>query len=299
MNFRVEKFMDYDLPAKENFGINTSIQGFAVSGRFAFNLFHGGLCAVYDLEKKSNAPVGVFRLASYNVGTPDQRYINHANQAMFSDIFLEEGDEFPLLFVTTGNSGEADNDGFIGRCAVERITRAESGFSSKLVQTIIYNNRGIENTRFESPCWGWPASFTDGKFYYIFSARYRTTKAFREFADRNAYIITKFRLPGVSEKKVILTPDDILDQFTAPFDIGFTQGGTLKNGKIYYLFGAGSADYPDAMRVYDLGKREECGKLDLSATIMDGEEPECCAFYGERLLFNTNTGNPKIYEIII
>ena len=53
------------------------------------------------------------------------------------------------------------------------------------------------------------------------------------------------------------------------------------------------------MRVYDLGKREECGKFDLSATIMGGEEPECCAFYGERLLFNTNTGNPKIYEIIM
>lgn len=299
MNFRVEKYMDYDLPAKENFGINTSIQGFAISGKYAFNLFHGGICAVYDLEKKLKAPVGVFQLASFNIGNPDARYINHANQAMFSDIFHEIGDEFPLLFVTTGNSGEADDDGFIGRCAVERITRTENGFSSGLVQTIIYNNKGIENTCFESPCWGWPASFTDGKFYYIFSARYRTTKAFSEFAGRNAYIITKFKLPDTSRKKVILTPGDILDQFTAPFNIGFTQGGTLKDGKIYYLFGAGNEDYPDAMRIYNLERREEHGKLDLSATIMGSEEPECCAFYGEKLLFNTNTGTPKIYEIIM
>lgn len=299
MNFRVEKFMDYDLPTKENFEINTSIQGFAISGKYAFVLFHGGLCAVYGLEKKLKVPVGVFRLASYNIGTPDWRYINHANQAMFSNTFFEAGDEFPLLFVTTGNSGEADDDGFIGRCAVERIRHTENGFSSELVQTIIYNNKGIESIRFESPCWGWPASFTDGKFYYIFSARYRTTKACKEFADRNAYIITKFRLPDISDKKVILMPSDILDQFTAPFNIGFTQGGTLKNGKIYYLFGAGNNDYPNAMRIYDLERHEERGNLDLSEAIMGNEEPECCAFYGERLLFNTNTGTPTIYEIIM
>lgn len=166
MKFAVERFMDYQIPELEAFEINSSIQGFAIHGDLAFELFHGGLCAVYDLGKKQRDPVGVFRLASYNIGTPDNRYINHANQAMFSDIFLEDGDEFPLIFITIGNSGEADDDGFIGRCAVERIRRINGKFCSELVQTIIYNNNGIGRTRFESPCWGWPASFCDGKYYY-------------------------------------------------------------------------------------------------------------------------------------
>ena len=53
------------------------------------------------------------------------------------------------------------------------------------------------------------------------------------------------------------------------------------------------------MRIYDLKKREECGRLDLSKTFMSNEEPECCAFYGGRLIFNTNTSDPKLYEIIL
>lgn len=77
-----------------------------------------------------------------STGNRTDAYSNHVNQAVFSQTFYEEEDAFPLLYVTSGNAGGADEDGYYGRCAVERITMKEQedgtlSFSSELMQTII------------------------------------------------------------------------------------------------------------------------------------------------------------------
>ena len=284
-----ELFMKIDNPTEELVGQRRSVQGFAIHGETGFVLFHTGICAAYDLATRDSKPMGVFKLGSYNEGDPDKRYVNHANDAMFGNTL--EGEEFPLLYVTAGNSGESDERGFIGYCAVEQIRQRHGVYSAETVQRIYYKNDGVENTPYQAPGWGWPASLVDvtGGWYYMLSARYRTKKEF--YKPDNVYIITKFRLPYPAAGDVTLYPTDIVDQYELPFDVFITQGGTIKNGMLYYMFGFGREEYPDAMRVVDLEKRTWALREDLSTAPFADEEVECCAFYGEDLLINTQKEN--------
>ena len=83
-------------------------------------------------------------------------------------------------------------------------------------------------------------------------------------------------------------PKDIQDQFTVPFDIPFTQGGMIAGNKLFYTFGAGDAERPDGIRVYDLSRKCLIAGADLQDTIMGAEEIESCSFRGRELICNTN-----------
>ncbi len=287
-------FMEFENPTKEYIGIHRSVQGFGVHGNVGIVLFHTGVGAAYDLISRSKQTIGVFKLGSYNAGDPDNRYTNHANDAMFGPTL--EGEEFPLLYVTAGNSGEADENGYIAYCAVEQIRQSNGVFSSETVQRIYYKNDGIESTPYQAPGWGWPASLVDttGGWYYMLCARYRTKKEFSR--PDNVYIITKFRLPNPKAGDVTLYPSDIVDQFELPFNVFFTQGGTIRKNNIYYMFGCGNETYPNEMRVIDLSKKEYVLCENLSNGPFADDEVECCAFYDDKLLINTQ-GN-KIYQKI-
>jgi len=173
---KITEYMKIDNPTEAFVGERFSYQGLAVHKDIAFASFHTGICAAYDLISKNPAPIGVFKFGSYQKNEPDKRYANHANQGMFTSRYYTESDEFPLLYVTAGNSGESDELGYIGRCTVERISRREGVFTSECVQTIVYNNEGIEATGWQTPGWGWFAHFadTDRGYYYTFSARFRS-----------------------------------------------------------------------------------------------------------------------------
>lgn len=280
-----------------------SAQGMAIHGSLVFQLYHTGVCAIYDLETRDRVPLAVFRLGSYNDGTPDDNYTNHSNQCMFSDRCLD-GNELPLLYVTTGYGTTADDDGYFYRCAVENITldRDENGKiiagHSETVQTVAYKDGGIEDTAFRQPCWGCPAWFIDvkGGSLYMFSAKYRTTAAYKDKWPDNRYIITRFPLPDPADGGfVTLGPKDILDQFDAPFDIPFTQGGMIAGNKLFYSFGNGNSQdylYPDGVRVYDLEKKCLCASIDLKDSVLGTEEVESISFYGDELYINTNA-KPK------
>lgn len=289
---QTELFMPFENPTEAFCGVRRSVQGFSVWGDWGFVLFHSGICAVYDLVTRDPKPLEVFKLASYNPGEPDKRYANHANDMMFGGTL----NGAPLMYITAGNSGEADERGWIAYCAVEAldITRDAEGnphFSTRLVQSIYYQNQGIERTPYQTPGWGWPASLVDvdGGWYYMLSARYRTTKDFVDKYNQNNYIITKFKLPAVTESPqiVTLTPNDIAGQFEAPYDILATQGGTIHDGKLYYTFGFGKVGYPIGMRVFDLHQEKLTARVDFSFTPFGSIEIECCAFYGNQLLVNT------------
>lgn len=285
-------FMEFDNPTEEFTGKKESVQGFAIYEGTGFVLYHTGVCAAYNLDEKNSQPVGVFKLGSYNDGVPDKRYANHANDAMFGDKL--EGEDFPLMYVTAGNSGESDEKGFIGYCAVEQIRLKDGVYSSEEVQRIYYKNDGIENTSFQAPAWGWPASLVDvkGGWYYMFSARYRTKRDMAR--DDNVYIVTKFKLPDPKAGDVTLYPKDIVDQYELPFNVFFTQGGTIYDNKIYFTYGTGKEAHPDELRVIDLDKKEYELCENLTDTPFGNNEIECCAFYNGRLLINTQNG--KLYE---
>lgn len=280
-----------------------SAQGMAIFGNEMFQLYHTGKCAVFDLTSKNSEPLAVFPLGSSNDGIPNADFANHANQCMFSGIYAA-ANSLPLLYVTTGNGTGGDRNGFFYRCAVENVELERdcsgkiNGGKSTLLQMISYANEGIGETSFETPCWGCPAWFVDSAngFIYIFSARFRTTAAFLQYRDINRYIITRFRLPNplAGSRFVLLTAKDILDQFTVPFDILFTQGGMITGDKLYYTFGCGSAYngiYPNGMRVYDLKEKKLYASYDFSNTCFADEEIESCSFYNNQLYINTNA-NP-------
>ena len=289
-------YMEFEKPVQEFLGrertiqnVKYTVQGFAVHKNTGFVLYHSGVGAAYDLCTKEKKPLGVFKLGSYNEGEPDNRWANHANDAMFGG-FLP-GETFPRLYVTAGNSVESDEHGYIAYCAVEQIRCQDGVYSSETVQRIYYKNDGIENSGYRTPGFGWPMSLVDadGGWYYMFSARYRTRK-------ECAHIITKFPLPDPGAGDIILYPKDIVEQFELPFNVFFTQGGTLKDGRIWYMFGCGKDQHPNAMRVIDLKRREYVLCEDLSQTEFGKDEVECCAFFGDRLLINTQSG--KLYEYL-
>lgn len=327
--------------------VQVNVQGMAICGDWMFEANKYGLVHVYDLSAKDpGALVATFKLGSYNDDSKNTEYNNHSNQMMFGATKFDENDPFPLLYVSTGNSGNHDKNGaYIAKCAVERISYdpAKNKWSSETVQIIEFadaaflkgnepdgllygnfiNNKFIysstdswENVEnYQKVAWGWPASFvdcepnsaTEGKFY-IKSARFRTTEAYEKtnktnyqignYEQSNAYIVTEFDLPALptSEKDpaygktVTLYPSDITDQFELPYNVGFTQGGTMRNGRIYYSYGNQSKNKytRNAIQIIDIEKEAIIAELNLADSIIKTWEPECPAFHGDTLVLSLN-----------
>jgi len=276
-------------------------QGMGIYEDRAYILYNTGMCAVHDLLRQDYEPIDYFPLGSFNDGTPTKDYLNHANSCMFSKHHYQ-GNPIPLLYVTIGTGIGADEDGYFYRCAVENLTSSlgEDGkehFHAETLQVITYMPGDMTGRKWMQPCWGCPAFLMDPdeECLYIFSAQYRTKRECLPEDLQNTYIITKFRLPKLSEGSMVrLTPEDILDQFTVKSGVMFTQGGTIADGKLIYTFGC-PRRYPDQIMVFDLKEKKllhEIGDMDEAFC---QEEIECCAPYRGKLLCNTSKGG--IYEI--
>ena len=282
-----ELFMTYYKPVR-------SAQGMAIKGDRAFVLHDTGVCAVLDLISKDPRPVSVFPLGSYNAGDPSRDYRNHANSCMFGAAH-RNNNPIPLLYVTVGTGIGRDEDGYFYRCAVENVQQRDDGsFYSETVQTICYRPDGILPSGFETPGWGCPCFLVDNDtgFLYIFSARYRTKRGCTPEGKENAFIITKFNLPDPLQSGMIhLGSEDILDQFTVPSDVLFTQGGTIYNSKLYYTFGYPKGGYPLYIMCFDLQRKTLCAQVENLTEAFRGEEMECCDIYRDRILCNTSDGS--------
>lgn len=180
--------------------------------------------------------------------------------------------------------------------------------------------------------WGWPASFVDsdptgttaGKFY-LYSARYRTTQAYEglnratygngdpewDYYDPgvNSYIITEFDMPALPAsvddpsygKVTTLYTRDITNQFTTEYNIGFTQGGTMYQGKIYYSYGnKGAADnlyLRNGIQVFDIAQEKIVAFLPLYDSEVKGMEPECTSIWNGELVLGLNGGGYEVYAL--
>jgi len=269
-------------------------QGMSIWGHRAFILYDTGVCGVFDLKSRESRPLAVFPLGSYNAGKPSRDYLNHANSCMFSAVH-RNGNPIPLLYVTVGTGTGEDEDGYFYRCAVENILEQPDGsFQAKTVQTICYRSAGTPAPGFEPPCWGCPCFLVDNDagFLYLFSARYRTKEGCVPEGEKNAFIITKFPLPDPNAGgKILLGPEDILDQFCVPSDILFTQGGTIAGGKLYYTYGYPKGGYPLHILIFDLEEKCLHARIGNLTGAFLNQEIECCAIYENRLLCNTCEGS--------
>ena len=152
----------------------------------------------------------------------------------------------------------------------------------------------VDESQWQKIGWGWPAwlvdstptAATSGKLY-MFSARFRTTDTYvghnktvygiDNYQEDSAYIFTEIDMTKLIPtattntanygKNIVLTPADINNQFTTPYISGFTQGGTLYNGRIYYSFGAtgatSSINGRDYLKVIDIAEEKIVAELAL------------------------------------
>ena len=264
----------------------TNGQGMDITGNLVFVLSDGGTCNVYDFVQKLSQPVGSFNLGSKRSG-------NHCNCANFG-VETKTGASFPLLYVSNGKVGDTGE----WVLNVESITRAGNTFSSELVQTITMDQSDYAANSLQ-PIWGCPNWVVDKerKYLWAFSAIKRTTLAGTGTdMSSNKYIATKFRLPALSEgSAVVFKAADVLDQVSFVFDTYITQGGTMKDGKIYYAFcyGGSGTQTPSRIRVYDTDTHTICASYELEGYV--AEEMEDLSLYNGKLYINTNSA--KFYEL--
>lgn len=268
-------------------------QGMEIYGKYIFSLEDGGHVNIYNFKKADGVPVAGFELAS---SRPD----NHANNAEFG-VEKKKGASFPLLYITNGKVGSEIE----WKCFVESITKKGSQWTSEIAQTITLDGcKGWKEAGY-TEIFGAPSWLIDRerKELWVFSAIQRTTPKVTKHNWENLYVATKFRIPALSEgPEVILGVDDILAQKTFPYDMGFTQAGCVRDGKIYYCYGVGKRDKtrPAGIRVYDTDSGEIAARYNMREVI--DQEPEDIVIKGDWIYLNANTNaktgeTPNIYRV--
>lgn len=274
-----------------------SIQGMCITpDGYLIQAYNRGQCRIFDLKREGAAPIAEFPFASAGKG-------NHANCVSLSETHLS-GNGIPLLYITGGQP----NDGVL-ECNVENILKSDQGYQAKRVQRITLSGEFVWDMKPSSEfrtadgfykVWGAPNFIVDSKAdcLFVFSAVFRTTKAFAQHKKDNRYVVTKLRLPKPSEGDVTLTRKDVLGQILFDYDVFVTQSGCVRDAKIYYVFGFGrdrASLESSQLRVYDLPSGKIAQRIDLAEEIP--EELESCSFYKDELYVMTQKGN--LYKITL
>ena len=243
-----------------------SAQGMAIYNDLAYLFSDGGMCRVYNLEKKK----------------VERRFVlctrasNHVNNACFG-IELGSYNQIPFLYTT-----ECKNK---YRCYVEEILPD----TTRLVQTITETNKGKVE-----PVLIWVVDRERGLVYSVVRTE-RTLKS-KGYALNT---IKEFVLPQISKgKDIILTEKDVKNKFIVKFP-SVLQGAAIKDGVLYIVTGyqqsfSSRPNSKRAIQVIDLKKKVLLKTIDL--TYLTTNEPEGMDFYrGKALLYCGQEGG--IYEV--
>lgn len=237
---------------------NRTAQGMAIYGDYAYLFNDGGLCRKLNLKTEKIDGEFMLQCAAKNT---------HVNSACFSKQYISDS-HIPALYVTE----------FYGkrRCFVEVIHNR----TSKLVQTIELRNLQGKNPFVRE----WIVDSKEGTLYAVI----------REDNQNDRNVIKKFQLPQLIDgKEIVLTDEQVLDEFTVRFVNGL-QGGKIKGRYMYIATGFtplhGEGKYFDReIKVIDLKKKKLVRSIDLSKVTVN--EPEDIDFYkGNCLLFAGGTG---------
>ena len=245
--------LQYYMPQQAS---SPSLQGAALWGNYIFQCEnYNKRLTVYDVVEKKY--VGEIPLV-YN------KYY-HNNQAAFSNIYFEDSDEFPLLYVSQILI-QAQN------IQVYRIQRQDTLFNATLVQVIRLPNDTDENNL--AHC---NIVFDKLNHFYLYS-RNRTTCMGQ---------ISKWKIPDPHKGDVILREEHMLDHFSLSYSLLYAQGGTMLGDKIY--FGQGIPGKSDLMlRIVDVKTHDEFS-FDLKE-MKFYKEPEGLMLYDGNFVLSTNRG---------
>ena len=171
---------------------------------------------------------------------------------------VASGSTFPLAYIPAGGVGSAKSM----QCSVEKIVEESGSFSAEQVQVITLDTSGFADAGLLPP-WDVPTWLIDKERGYLwtFGAKYRTRPGDASILE-NVYVAHQYNIPDTSNASVTLTASDVLRECRFPFNVFLTQGGTMVDGKIYYLFGYGTEIAPSIMQVYDT---DDCG---ISARVL-------------------------------
>ena len=173
----------------------------------------------------------------------------HCNTVCFGSEYYDDKDEFPLIYVSTGNA----SNGYTG-ALVYRITRKQYQFDLALVQTL----------RFPVDKSSWTEFVPAGEYAYLCYTSER--------------IIYKYRMPKLSEGDIILTRELAEDSFQfAPQPewmlTSRNQDRLFYNGKIIYITGVPEAGEASAFVILNMETLERETIIDFLSIGLN-REPE-------------------------
>lgn len=206
----------------------------------------------------------------------------HCNQATFGVDFYEQGDEFPLLYI----SQRARED---LRCFVDcyRIipfrTDSLSDFTSfeiQLVQTIYFPKMTNDNALGNVNC------VIDQEKQLMYTYSRNNNKKDKNYGNCK---ISSFQIPNVYQPVVFLEDKDIIDSFQISCSAINMQGGCIKDGFLFIGQGYVSAGYI-YMNVVDISQRVIHKRFDLLSMGVEWE-PEGCFVYDGRIMVSSNDTN--------
>lgn len=214
-------------------------------------------------------------LSTHNEKTSSGNPVFHCNQSTFSNIFYEENDNFPLLYI----SQRGDT---LGRCFIEVYrpitTINENGiynfFNPVKVQRIFLPKANKDNAL------GNANMVIDQETGNIYTYS-RNNKS----SDSNYLTcrITQWYIPISDEQIVYLNDSNIVDSYEIDCSAYTMQGGCIHHGYLY--IGQGYANQ-GKIRIVDLTKKKLVTTLDIKKGGYK-LEPEGCFWYDGRVMISS------------
>lgn len=241
-------------------GVNANMQGGdAFNGYFFQFQDKNTHVYVYDLETKN---------LIQTIDLPqDSRY--HCNNASFSRVFYEKGDEYPLLYVGNGNSSS------FNQVQVYRIRRTDGLFDFEKVQEFVLPQATPDNYLYATD------AIIDNYGKYMYVASKGITNAVKVAR------ICKYKLPDPHVNQMFaLSEKCIVDSFSMPH-LDHRQGGTIVGDKLFFVAGVPHWWTTPELVVVDLKKRKLLQRIDLR-NYKYNIEPEAIFLYKDTLFISSN-----------
>ena len=203
----------------------------------------------------------------------------HNNTASFSDSYYEDGDDYPLLYVSQENIKEH-------KAVVYRIKDVKGGgMSAEIVQTIIFPEPMEMGLYYPNL-----ALDLDAGYLYLTGFSWAS---WNKPERGNAVQLLRFRLPSPKEGAVVkFWTKDILERYCFDFKVA-TQGAAIRGGKLYQVFGGPGNS---CLVCTDLSNGTEEFKSELNG--IPGE-PEGLGFYNDRIIVSCNDGEVYRSDLIV
>ncbi len=236
-------------------------QGLAIYGNYLFRLYQHGYCYVYDISDIDNITlVNEFKLGSFATN-------NHPNCAQFAPTVPLDDTGFPLLYMTLGNDNE--------QMAIEKVSLEGSECIKKIKITDI-DGKTSSHTRCnwiigdDGFIWGMTHSGTPGNTDYVVH-------------------FYKLFLPETNDKVQTISIADAIDHFIDDDSTNLPvtwQGGMVRNGKLYFLFG--TTRVKRELRIYDTNTHQRIAIIDLNK-ITSAEPEDIDIWQDDKIILGLNT----------